>query len=84
MNLCYSPKNTLSICIAILVALPYILKRQLYLGIRDGATGACYAEPMSTKSQTIDTFRKFICRVERQSGEKLKNLRTEFGEESVN
>ena len=33
---------------------------QFYLGIRDGATGAYYTEPMKTQSQTFDTFQKFI------------------------
>ena len=31
-----------------------------YFGVRDSATGAYYAEPMRTKSQTFDIFQKFI------------------------
>ncbi len=29
---------------------------QFYPGIRDGATGACYTEPLRTKGQAFDTF----------------------------
>ena len=57
---------------------------RFYFGIRDGATGACYAKPMRTKSQGFDTFQKFICQAERQSGKKLKHLRTDFGGEFAN
>ena len=66
---------------------PYPTTRRgnrFYLGIRDGATGACYAEPMRTKAQTFDTFQRFIRRAERQSGKKLKHLRTDFGGEFAN
>ncbi len=44
---------------------------RFYLGIRDGARGAYYAEPMRTKSQTFDTFQKFIRQAERQSNKSL-------------
>ncbi len=57
---------------------------QFYLGIRDDATVACYAEPMRTKSQAFDTFQKFIRRAERQPWKKLKHLRTDFGREFAN
>ena len=57
---------------------------RFYLGIRDGATGAYYAEPMRTKGQTFDTFQRFIHQAERQSGKKLKHLRTDFGGEFAN
>ncbi len=42
---------------------PYPTTRKdnrFYLGVCDSATGAYYAEPMRTKSQTFDTFQKFI------------------------
>ena len=55
-----------------------------YFDIQDGSTGACYAEPMRTKGQAFDTFQKFIRRAERQSGKKLKHLRTDFGGEFAN
>lgn len=35
---------------------------------------------MRTKSHTFDTFQRFIRQAERQSGKKLKHLRTDFGE----
>ena len=57
---------------------------RFYFGVRDGATGAYYAEPMRTKSQTFDIFQKFIRQAERQSGKKLKHLRTDFGGEFAN
>ncbi len=57
---------------------------RFYHGVRDGATGAYYAEPMKTKSQTFDTFQKFIRQGERQSGKKLKHLRTDFEGEFAN
>ncbi len=66
---------------------PYFTTRRgnrFYLGIRDGATGACHAEPMRTKGQAFDTFQKFIPQAERQSGKKLKHLRTDFGGEFAN
>ncbi len=47
---------------------PYSTNRKnnrFYLGVQDGATGAYYAELMRSKSQTFDTFQKFICQVER-------------------
>ena len=59
-------------------------ENRFYLGVRDGATGAYYAEPMRTKSQTFDIFQKFIRQAERQSGKKLKHLRTDFGGEFAN
>ncbi len=52
---------------------PYPTTRKVngfYLDIRDGATGAYYAELMRTKSQTFDTFQKFICQAKRQSEKK--------------
>lgn len=39
---------------------------RFYLGIRDGATGTYYAEPMRTKGQIFDTFQIFIRRAEHQ------------------
>ena len=42
-------------------------RNRFYLGVWDGATGAYYAEPMRTQSQTFDIFQKFIRQVERQS-----------------
>ncbi len=57
---------------------------QFHLGVRDGATGVYYTEPMRTKSQTFDIFQKFICQAERQSGEKPKHLRIDFGREFAN
>lgn len=57
---------------------------QFYLGIWDGVTGACYAEPIKTKGQAFDIFQRFICRAERQSGKKLKHLRIDFGKEFAN
>ncbi len=55
-----------------------------YLGIRDGATGTYYVEPMTTKSQVFAKFQKFICHVKGQSGKKLRRLRTDFGGEFAN
>ena len=66
---------------------PYPTTRRcnrFYLGVQDGATGAYYAEPMRTKSQTFDTFQKFIRQAKRQSAKKLKHLRTNFGGEFAN
>ncbi len=66
---------------------PYPITRKgnrFYLGIRDGATGAYYSEPMRTKSQTFVKFQKFICHAEKQSEKKLKRLRTDFGGEFAN
>ncbi len=66
---------------------PYTITRkgnQFYLGIRNGATGAYYAEPMRRKSQAFVKFQKFIRHTERQSGKKLKRLRTDFGGEFAN
>ncbi len=60
------------------------MSNQFYLGVRDGATVAYYAEQMKTKSQTFDTFQKFIRQVERQSGKNLKHLRTNFKGEFAN
>ena len=57
---------------------------QFYLGIRDGAIGACYAELIRTKKQAFDKFAKLICRIKRQSGKKLKNLYTDFGGKFAN
>ncbi len=51
---------------------------QFYLGIRDGVTGADFAEPMRTQGQVFDTFQKFFCQAERQSGKTLKHLPTDF------
>ncbi len=39
---------------------------------------------MRTKGQAFDIFQKFICRTERQSGKKLKHLRTDFEGEFAN
>lgn len=39
---------------------------------------------MRTKGQAFEIFQKFICRAERQSGKKLKHLRTNFGGEFTN
>ena len=65
---------------------PYPITRsnRFYLNIRNGATGAYYAEPIRTKSQTFDTFQKFIRQAECQSDKKLKHLRTDFGGEFAN
>ncbi len=52
--------------------------------MRDGATGAYYAEPRRTKSRTFDIFQKFIRQAERWSRKKLKHLRTDFGGEFAN
>ena len=60
------------------------MSNQFYLGVRDGVTGAYYAEPMKTKSQTFDIFQKFICQVESQSGKNLKHLHTDFKGEFAN
>ena len=57
---------------------------RFYCGVQDGATRAYYAEPMKIKSQTFDTFHKFICPEERQSGKKLQHLRTNFGRKFAN
>ena len=57
---------------------------QFYLSIQDGTTRACYAKSMRTKSQTFETFQKFICQVECQSEKKLKYLYTDFGGEFAN
>ena len=51
---------------------------QFYLGIRDGATGAGFAELMRTQGQVFDTFQKFFGQAERQSGKTLKHLPTDF------
>ena len=70
------PKNFLEYLHCDLGGLYPITRRdnQFYLGIRDGATKACYAEPKRTKSQTFYTFQKFICQAERLSRKKLKHL----------
>ena len=59
-------------------------RNQFYFGVREGATGAYYAELMRTKNQAFDTFQKFICQAEHQSKKKLKYLRTDFGKKFVN
>lgn len=57
---------------------------RFYLGIQDRTIVACYAEPMRIKGQAFDIFQRFICQAERQSGKKLKHLRTNFGGEFAN
>lgn len=39
---------------------------------------------MKTKSRIFDTFQNFICQAERQLGNKLKHLYTDFREKSAN
>ncbi len=66
---------------------PYPTSRKgnrFYFVVRDGATGAYYAEPMRIKSQTFDIFQKFIRQAERQSGKKLQYLCTDFEGEFAN
>ncbi len=57
---------------------------QFYISVQDVATGAYYTVSMKIKSQTFDTFQKFIRQAERQPGKKLKHLRTDFKEEFAN
>lgn len=46
--------------------------------------GASYTEPMKIKGQAFDTSQKFIHRVDRNSGKKLKHLRINFGGKFAN
>lgn len=59
-------------------------KNQFYLGIWDGAIITYYTQPIRTKSQTFNTFQKFICQVKYQSGKKPNHLQTDFGGEFAN
>ncbi len=66
---------------------PYPTNRggnRFYLGIQNCATSEYHAKPMRTKGQAFDIFEKFIRQVERQSGNKLKHLRTDFGRKFAN
>ncbi len=78
--------NILTIYIEILAALILPLEKiiDIYLSIPDSASGKNYAKAMRTKGQAFNIFQKFICQVERQSGNKLKHLRINFEGESAN